>query len=68
MLLGCGLASMLLFQVFVNVGMVIGLMPITGIPLPFITYGGASLVSSGRPGLPSEREPEARAARVVGCR
>jgi rod shape determining protein RodA len=45
MLVGCGLASMLLFQVFVNVGMVIGLMPITGIPLPFITYGGASLVS-----------------------
>jgi rod shape determining protein RodA len=45
MLLGCGLASMILFQVVVNVGMVIGLMPITGIPLPFITYGGASLVS-----------------------
>ncbi len=44
-LLGCGLASMMLFQVFVNVGMVLGLMPITGIPLPFITYGGASLVS-----------------------
>ncbi|MGD0861862.1 MAG: FtsW/RodA/SpoVE family cell cycle protein [Candidatus Limnocylindrales bacterium] len=45
LLLGCGLASMLLFQMFVNVGMVIGIMPITGIPLPFITYGGASLVS-----------------------
>jgi rod shape determining protein RodA len=45
MLLGCGLASMILFQVVVNIGMVIGLMPITGIPLPFVTYGGASLVS-----------------------
>jgi rod shape determining protein RodA len=45
MLVGCGLASMILFQVVVNVGMVIGLMPITGIPLPFVTYGGASLVS-----------------------
>jgi rod shape determining protein RodA len=45
MLLGCGLASMVLFQVWVNIGMVIGLMPITGIPLPFVTYGGASLVS-----------------------
>ena len=45
LLIGCGLASMLLFQVFVNIGMVIGIMPITGIPLPFITYGGASLVS-----------------------
>ena len=44
-LLGCGVASLLLFQVVVNVVMVIGLMPITGIPLPFITYGGASLVS-----------------------
>ena len=36
---------MLLFQVFVNVGMVIGIMPVTGIPLPFISHGGASLVS-----------------------
>jgi rod shape determining protein RodA len=45
MLLGCGLATMILFQVLVNVGMVIGLLPVTGIPLPFISYGGASLVS-----------------------
>ncbi len=44
-LFGAGLASMLLFQVFVNVGMVIGIMPVTGIPLPFITHGGASLLS-----------------------
>jgi rod shape determining protein RodA len=36
---------MLLFQLVVNVGMVIGIMPITGIPLPFITHGGASLIS-----------------------
>jgi rod shape determining protein RodA len=36
---------MILFQVFVNVGMVIGIMPVTGIPLPFITHGGASLIS-----------------------
>jgi rod shape determining protein RodA len=34
-----------LFQLFVNVGMVMGIMPITGIPLPFVTHGGASLVS-----------------------
>lgn len=45
MLFGAGLASMLLFQVTVNVGMVIGIMPITGIPLPFVTHGGASLIS-----------------------
>jgi len=44
-LFGAGLASMLLFQVFVNVGMVIGILPVTGIPLPFISHGGASLVS-----------------------
>jgi rod shape determining protein RodA len=36
---------MILFQLFVNVGMVTGIMPITGIPLPFITHGGASLIS-----------------------
>jgi rod shape determining protein RodA len=40
-----GVAAMLLFQLFVNVGMVIGIMPITGIPLPFISHGGASLIS-----------------------
>jgi rod shape determining protein RodA len=44
-LFGAGLASMILFQVFVNVGMVVGILPVTGIPLPFITHGGASLVS-----------------------
>ena len=41
----CGVAAMILFQLVVNVGMVIGIMPITGIPLPFVTHGGASLVS-----------------------
>jgi rod shape determining protein RodA len=40
-----GMASMILFQVVVNVGMVLGVAPITGIPLPFVTHGGASLVS-----------------------
>jgi rod shape determining protein RodA len=40
-----GLAAMILFQVLVNIGMVIGIMPVTGIPLPFVTYGGSSLIS-----------------------
>jgi rod shape determining protein RodA len=40
-----GMASMVLFQLVVNAGMVMGIMPITGIPLPFVTHGGASLVS-----------------------
>jgi rod shape determining protein RodA len=44
-LFAAGLASMILFQLVVNVGMVLGIMPITGIPLPFVTHGGASLVS-----------------------
>ncbi|MFN2483947.1 MAG: FtsW/RodA/SpoVE family cell cycle protein, partial [Candidatus Limnocylindria bacterium] len=45
MMVATGLASMILFQILVNVGMVVGIMPVTGIPLPFITYGGSSLVS-----------------------
>jgi rod shape determining protein RodA len=44
-LLSSGMATMIFFQVVVNVGMVIGLVPVTGIPLPFVSYGGASLVS-----------------------
>ena len=41
-----GIVSMLLFQVFVNVGMTLGIMPITGIPLPLMSYGGSSIVST----------------------
>ena len=40
------IAGMLLFQMIVNIGMVLGVMPITGIPLPFVTHGGASLISA----------------------
>ncbi len=45
-LLAAGVVSMLSFQSFVNIGMTIGLMPITGIPLPFVSYGGSSLIAS----------------------
>jgi len=41
-----GTAAMLIFQVLVNAGMIAGMMPVTGIPLPFITHGGASLIST----------------------
>jgi rod shape determining protein RodA len=41
-----GVASLLLFHVLVNVGMVAGLMPVTGIPLPFFSAGGSSIWSS----------------------
>jgi rod shape determining protein RodA len=44
-LIAVGLATMIVFQLTVNVGMVIGVMPVTGIPLPFVTYGGSSLIS-----------------------
>jgi rod shape determining protein RodA len=40
-----GFAAMLLFQMLVNIGMVAGMMPVTGVPLPFVTHGGASLIS-----------------------
>ena len=45
LMVGAGVASMILFQLTVNVGMVLGIMPVTGIPLPFITHGGSSLIS-----------------------
>jgi len=41
-----GIAAMLLFQVFVNVGMNLGIMPITGIPLPLMSYGGSSVLAT----------------------
>jgi rod shape determining protein RodA len=36
--------AMLMFQVFINAGMTIGIMPITGVPLPLMSYGGSSVV------------------------
>lgn len=39
-----GVAAMLLFQIFVNIGMTVGLMPVTGITLPLLSYGGTSLL------------------------
>ena len=46
MLLSCGISAMFLFQVLINIGMTIGLAPITGIPLPLLSYGGTSMVVS----------------------
>ena len=45
-LLAAGIVSLWGFQIFVNVGMTMGIMPITGIPLPFISYGGSSLITN----------------------
>ncbi|MBQ7953817.1 MAG: rod shape-determining protein RodA [Clostridia bacterium] len=41
-----GVAAMWLFHTFENVGMAIGIMPVTGIPLPFISYGGSSVMTN----------------------
>jgi rod shape determining protein RodA len=43
-LIAAGILAMLMFQVFVNVGMTIGVMPITGVPLPLMSYGGSSVL------------------------
>ncbi len=44
-ILAGGVGVMLLFQVFVNIGMTIGIMPVTGIPLPFVSYGGTHMIA-----------------------
>lgn len=46
MLMATGIASMLGFQMLVNVGMTTGIMPVTGIPLPFVSYGVSSLTTN----------------------
>jgi rod shape determining protein RodA len=43
-LISAGILAMLMFQIFVNVGMTIGIMPITGVPLPLLSYGGSSVI------------------------
>jgi rod shape determining protein RodA len=43
MLVASGVAIWFIFQTFVNVGMTIGIMPITGLPLPFVSYGGSAI-------------------------
>ena len=67
-LVAVGLTSLAAVQVLINTGMTVGLLPITGLPLPLISYGGSSLVSNGlllgllvnvglRPGYEVTREP-----------
>lgn len=46
MLICVGITAMFLFHILENVGMTIGLMPVTGIPLPFVSYGGSSLLTN----------------------
>jgi len=44
-LIACGVAVIILAQSFVNIGMNMGILPTTGLPLPFVSYGGSSLVT-----------------------
>ena len=41
-----GIASIFIFHIFVNLAMIVGIMPVTGIPLPFISYGGSFMITS----------------------
>jgi rod shape determining protein RodA len=45
-MLATGVVAMLAFQMFINIGMTIGVSPITGIPLPFVSYGGSSMITT----------------------
>jgi rod shape determining protein RodA len=44
-MLAFGITSMIFFHVFINIGMVMGLMPVVGVPLPLISYGGSSMLT-----------------------
>ena len=44
MFLATGISAMILFHLFINAGMNMGIAPVTGIPLPFVSYGGTSLI------------------------
>jgi len=43
-LIAAGILAMLMFQIFLNIGMTIGIMPVTGVPLPLVSYGGSSVI------------------------
>ncbi len=46
LLLAVGIVSIFFWHIFINMGMVMGLLPIVGVPLPFLSYGGSSLITS----------------------
>jgi rod shape determining protein RodA len=45
-ILAFGVVAMLFWHIFINVGMVVGMMPVVGIPLPLLSYGGSFMVST----------------------
>ena len=47
-LIAGGIVAMLMFQILVNVGMTLGIMPVTGVTLPLMSYGGSSVIATTR--------------------
>lgn len=45
-LVAAGVVSWFAFQSFVNIGMTLGIMPVTGLPLPFVSYGGSAMFAN----------------------
>ena len=41
-----GIVTIIAFHIIINIGMTVGLLPVTGLPLPFVSYGGSSLVTN----------------------
>ncbi|RLC04042.1 MAG: rod shape-determining protein RodA, partial [Deltaproteobacteria bacterium] len=45
-ILAFGITTMIFWQIFINIGMVMGLMPVVGVPLPLVSYGGSSVITN----------------------
>jgi rod shape determining protein RodA len=45
-LIATGIVSMFLFHIVENIGMTMGIMPVTGLPLPFVSYGGSNMLTN----------------------
>ena len=45
-ILAFGITAMIFWQIFINIGMVMGLMPVVGVPLPLVSYGGSSVITN----------------------
>jgi cell division protein FtsW len=77
-LIAVGLVAWIASETFINIGAVVGLLPVTGIPLPFISFGGSSLVITmaaagvlvniARQGAPGDREPPGHSRPKAGAR